>query len=69
MDMETEFRVPYFCFSSLAHSMLNGSGDKLNTTEQIKEGVTCGAVSSEARWTRVQILPLPTLNCVTSAGY
>lgn len=66
--METEFSVPYFCFSSLAHSTLNGSSDKLNTTEQIKD-VTNGAVRSEARQTRVQSLPPPTLTCVTLAGY
>lgn len=67
--METEFRVPYFCFSSLAHSMLNGSSDKLNTIEQIKKDVMCGTVNSEARQTRAQILPLLTVNCVTLAGY
>lgn len=66
--METEFRLSYFHFSTLVYIMLNGRRDKLDITEQIKENVKC-VISSEARVTRVQMLPLPILNCVTLASY
>ena len=69
MDMETEFRLPHFHFSTPACIRLNGSSDKPDTTEQIKEDVKCDVGSSEARQTRVQILPLPILNCATLASY
>lgn len=68
MEMETEFRLSYFHFSTLVYIMLNGRRDKLDITEQIKENVKC-VISSEARVTRVQMLPLPILNCVTLASY
>lgn len=67
MDIEIECGSPYFHFSTLACIMLNGSNDKADTIEQIKEGVN--ATSSEARQMRVQILPLPILDCVTLASY
>ena len=35
MEMETEFRLPYFHFSTPAYIRLKGSSDKLYTTEQI----------------------------------
>lgn len=52
MDMDTEFRLPYFHFSTPACIRLNGSSDKPDTTEQIKEDVKCDVGSSEARQTR-----------------
>lgn len=39
MDIEIEGGSPYFHFSTLACVMLNGSNDKADTIEQIKEGV------------------------------
>ena len=35
MEMETEFRLPYFHFPTSAYIRLKGSSDKLDTTEQI----------------------------------
>ena len=35
MEMETEFRLPYFHFPTPAYIRLKGSSDKLDTTEQI----------------------------------
>ena len=43
--------------------------DWTELTEQIKEGGTYGVGGSEARQTRVQVLPLPILNGVTFASY